>query len=157
MVDAAANPIGRLIPLAGGGAAYPSPPHTLTERRDVKRHQSRRVQSAAISPLNPRGGGRQGVKHDRVKKGGFNLKCRRICFILCNLVFIAVKEFYVTTAIKSRHWRSLPLNVSRLSVLCCINVSQHVARLSETLLKTISASYGNLYLILNHRGLSSNT
>lgn len=151
MVDAAANPIGRLIPLAGGGAAYPSPLTTLTERRDVKRHQSRRVQSAAISP--PEWGGRQGVKHDRVKKGGFNLKCRRICFILCNLVFIAVKEFYVTTAIKSRHWRSLPLNVSRLSVLCCINVSQHVNRLSETLLKTGAASYKHLYLILNHRGL----
>lgn len=88
------------------------------------------------------GGGveRQGVKHDRVKKGGFNLKCTRICFILCNFVFIAVEEFYVTTAIKSRHWCSFPLNVSRLSVLyqhfIIVTLCTYVSQLSHILLTT---------------------
>lgn len=99
------------------------------------------MQSAVIPHPPPDGGGveRQGVKHDRVKKGGFNLKCTRICFILCNLVFIAVEEFYVTAAIKLRHWRSLPLNVSRSSVLYqhfIIHYVRYVSQLSHILLTT---------------------
>lgn len=107
------------------------------------------------------GGGveRQGVKHDRVKKGGFNLKCTRICFILCNFVFIAVEEFYVTAAIKSRHWRSFPLNVSRPSVLYQHFIKHYVHICKPTLTHIVdnSANYGLLLKVVSHRGLSPST